>query len=987
MESINKYELFLDKIATRNIEEIERQNIDVEKKINKILNYKTKILNNEIIDDTILIDFFDSYQLRYFFNSVFDSNNEFLTLDSNLVKYFLQPKHLNVDYRYFPLRIIHHFFFKNNHTESEVIAAINSLSKIGFNHKELFPLLNDYETLYTYENYRHTDNLSSYGYYLIILNKNNPDYNIGEFLITANFNSNYRNNKTDSLFKYLISHFSADLTNNEDRFIFYLEYGNVYNYDYECVEILIKTNKEKAEKILLDALQHKSLSQEIIYSIYYVLHKNFPGKYETKIEALGNDYLFTTCMSQNTTVNRNWNSEKYTRIKEREFGMSVTIIKYWSEKNKEKGYGLATEYLTKADIVYNNFIQFINEEFKDKALPLLLLALKKDPKNVDNRFFNEVLTNIEKIDFTTAEKELTDFAINVANRKERIYSTKLISSIGKTVIPNATGLLQSKNVNSRITGALILSNMDGDEVKTILSSAVNNEKNDDTRDIIIENLQEQLYSKPFTIADCKNLIALALQRGKLSKLADKFIDEEKMPDLFWLDKTALTIEEKRFLLYRMSRSKGLNSDIEARKIIQNIDKNTSGAFSKFLLAAFTDSDCNTKFKYYMTLSAMLGGDESVAALDTLFRKTIADKRVKLAEMVVAALAMVGTNKALLSVEVISRKFGNKKPAISAAANAALEAAAEELSITKDELADRIIPNFEFDGIFKEFEVEGSTYRAFVNADFTLCFIDEDNKMRKALPKNISKELKTEFADITKEIKNVSKSQTGRLEKYLVEDRKWTAEAWQTFFLHHPIMFVYAMKLLWIVYSENGNIKDIFQCQEDTSLVNYNDEEITLEETDIIGIYHPVHVAESVNTNWNNKLYDKNFVTVFPQTARKIFTPLPDELDKSVSERFNKTEVPKGADFAKSFMEKSNWLKGTGDGGSVEFVKIFADIGLRVLPYIEGPTAWYQEGKEKAIIHQINFLGKNWNDKFLIKDVPPIIYSEVMANLQELIDAK
>jgi Domain of unknown function (DUF4132) len=201
------------------------------------------------------------------------------------------------------------------------------------------------------------------------------------------------------------------------------------------------------------------------------------------------------------------------------------------------------------------------------------------------------------------------------------------------------------------------------------------------------------------------------------------------------------------------------------------------------------------------------------------------------------------------------------------------------------------------------------------------------------------------------------------------------------------MFVYAMKLLWIVYSENGNIKDIFQCQEDTSLVNYNDEEITLEETDIIGIYHPVHVAESVNTNWNNKLYDKNFVTVFPQTARKIFTPLPDELDKSVSERFNKTEVPKGADFAKSFMEKSNWLKGTGDGGSVEFVKIFADIGLRVLPYIEGPTAWYQEGKEKAIIHQINFLGKNWNDKFLIKDVPPIIYSEVMANLQELIDAK
>ncbi|MEM9931301.1 MAG: hypothetical protein AAF840_15910, partial [Bacteroidota bacterium] len=58
-----------------------------------------------------------------------------------------------------------------------------------------------------------------------------------------------------------------------------------------------------------------------------------------------------------------------------------------------------------------------------------------------------------------------------------------------------------------------------------------------------------------------------------------------------------------------------------------------------------------------------------------------------------------------------------------------------------------------------------------------------------------------------------------------------------------------------------------------------------------------------------------------------------------------------------------------------------------VPYIEGPTAWYQQNAAPAKIRTIRFVGKNWQDKITIKDVPDTFYSEVMADMDYLINAQ
>ena len=961
--------------------------------------YAKKIINCETFDNSLIIDMINGNGLMYqYLAKILEFKDSTLDkiwfVEHPLGKFIFSTSNSHQTLEHLLKYVISGLLPNFNAIEIEIF--IPFLNKCGYENSYIIQCATNYNNdFYTYESENNVvvaKTLNGVGHFLLSglhqnpfsLFKKSESNLIEEFIKIFCHLDRCDSNHIYNLFVCLNENIPNKSKEHINQFLIrkYSNFPPVLNL--RIIGYILKSNYDFYKEELKKILENEQLEISDKYQLTSLLNDKLNNSLNKECIQLGLKYLETNI----TKKSGNYYISHYYYPARFETDLSKIILVDIFEKlilgDNTKGFEALLDYANEIHILEIPFLKFVLETFEENALKVIIAALNANKVVGSAKYYIDIFKFIKTFDFVNYKKEIFDFASRITNKEIKIISCSALASLNEKIIPDAKELLFGKTIAQRTLGALILSNIKNEDIEKLLTEVVNTEKNDDTRDIIIENLQEQLYSKNFTVEDCKTLITYAAQRGKLAKLNEKFIDETVMPDLNWKDGSALTTEEKRFLLYRMARSKGANSDIEARKVVQCIDKNTSGAFSKFLLKCFADSESNTKYKYYVSLAAMLGGNESIAQLNTLFRNAITDKRVKLAEMIVAALAMVGTNKALLSVESISRKFANKKPAISAAANAALEATAEELNITKNELGDRIIPTFDFDGIFKEFELEGATYRAFVDKDFTLCFYDENNKMRKSLPKNITKELKTEFTEINKEIKNVVKSQSGRLESFLMENRKWSIEDWQTYFLNHPIMIVYATHLLWIVYDANGKLKSSIQCQEDGSIVNINDEEIILEDTDTVGLYHPIFENELENTNWNTKLYDKNFTTIFPQTNRTIFKPLEDELEKSVSERYNNKEIPKGADYTKSFMEKAGWLKTSGDGGSAEFSKRFESIGLTITPYIEGPSSWYQEGKEKAIMHQIYFQGKNYSEKFLIKDVPPVIYSEIMAGFETLI---
>jgi hypothetical protein len=538
---------------------------------------------------------------------------------------------------------------------------------------------------------------------------------------------------------------------------------------------------------------------------------------------------------------------------------------------------------------------------------------------------------------------------------------------------------------------------------------------------MIPTEKQEINSPNPTIESIKKAVEEAEKQGKLKKKAANWLNTEGVTLTYKNSGEALDSHTIAFLFYRMSQAKDIRTDIEARPLLSLIDRETSTPFAKWLLDAYFQNGADAKFKWCLTLGAVLGGDNEIAFLQRNIVSFVENNRGKMAEYVVKALALQGSQRALRAVDFFSRKYKNKS--IGKAALEAFDVAAEELGVTPYELADSVIPDFGFDGLFKEFTVNNEQYRAFIGNDFKLAFLDEDNQFLKALPKGTSAVLKEEFKEIGKEIRDIVKSQSSRLEQYLVIQRRWSVEKWQAFFLTNPVMFVYAVRLIWGVFDEKNQLISVFSCQEDQSLTDENGDEIDFLELKIakntqntegslwesnidnqssidnkklsIGMVHSIDLDVETIDFWKNDLLDKGIEPIFPQLNRPVV--LLREMDKNLrmTDEFEGVEI--GGYTFLSRMDKTGWVKGSiGDGGGIlSYYKAFSEVNLVAIVMQTGSLSvgYYDVNAE---IGKLMFAQKSGvrfgsyqydepsklNDPRLVRfgDVPPIVYSEVMADM-------
>jgi hypothetical protein len=376
-------------------------------------------------------------------------------------------------------------------------------------------------------------------------------------------------------------------------------------------------------------------------------------------------------------------------------------------------------------------------------------------------------------------------------------------------------------------------------------------------------------------------------------------------------------------------------------------------------------------------------------------KWIDDSRKVMCEYGIEALALQGSNKALRWIEWYSRKYRNKKTYISEAAFKALTAAAEELEISTHELGDRIVPDFGFDGLFKHFTINGEEYRAFVDSNFKLAYFNEDNKKLKSLPAAADKEIAAEFKGIAKEVRDVVKAQSSRLEHYLIVQRKWAFAEWQQFFLNNPIMFIYATKLLWGVYDKDNKLVSCFLCQEDTTLVDKEGNEIEAPEEYFVGIVHPISLSPDELQSWKRQFFDGSIEPVFPQLERPVHFIANEDREKRVVRNF--VDVPTDSGSIKNTLDRYGWRKGdTGDGGFINTFH-YLDHGNKIEAELEVDGVLVYGFDDNATLGQLFFVDtsvkRTYNsgvtntdrDERLIQlgKLSPVFYSEVITAIKAI----
>ncbi|MDI3321033.1 DUF4132 domain-containing protein [Pinibacter soli] len=662
------------------------------------------------------------------------------------------------------------------------------------------------------------------------------------------------------------------------------------------------------------------------------------------------------------------------------------------ENDRSEGLAYLEKIKEAKAFIQDQTLTVIAHYLNEDALPYYQLALQSDG-GID--YYRSVLAGLAKHFPIESQLPLYWSFVKHKSKPLRAQVASLIVANDSKAEEKAIELLNNKSADARQTAAQILSAFSSPAAENAIKQALGKETNDVARDILLQTIAGSLPGQS-SYAVVSEMVDSARERGKLNKSVEAWLIEDELPSLHYESGSEVSKEELRFLLYRMSRVKDMRSDIEAKYLLQLIDRVTAAPFALTLIKLFIEKGAKPEHKYLMTLAGLLGDDTVVDKIRITTDKWIDENRYKMAEYGVGALAIQGSNKALRWVEWYSRKYKAKRANVGSAALAALETAAEELNITTHELGDRIVPDFGFDGLFKHFAVNGENYRAFIDNKFKIAFFNDDNKKLKTIPAAADDTIKEEFKSIAKEVRDITKSQSSRLEYYLVIQRKWSFAQWRRAFLENPVMFIYATRLLWGVYDEAGNLQQAFYCNEDTSLQDASYDDIEPGDNARIGIVHPTQLPTEDLQRWKQHFYDTSVDAIFPQLERLVVSLNEDELTKTISSKYDGKLMKTGS--IRSTLEKHGWHKGsTGDGGYIESFKLLYDEkNIEAVLEIEGVSVVYGFGGDEKLgkLYVLNraitnnskwYSPKGMDDEALVafKELPPIFLNEMFASIDAI----
>ncbi|MDE7297845.1 MAG: DUF4132 domain-containing protein, partial [Lachnospiraceae bacterium] len=429
------------------------------------------------------------------------------------------------------------------------------------------------------------------------------------------------------------------------------------------------------------------------------------------------------------------------------------------------------------------------------------------------------------------------------------------------------------------------------------------------------------------------------------------------------------------------------------------------------------------------VAAIHGGSASIEKLQRQIKEWPAQARGAIACEAVKALSLNPLPQALLIVDGIARKFKFRQ--VRAAAGEALEFAAAQLGITREELADRIVPDFDFDEnvervfdygerkfivtLTTALEVEvfeaAETPASDVSADGSndgnesaagSVHITRGKKLKNLpAPGRKDDEAKAaaayeEFKQMKKQIKTTVSGQKQRLEMALSTAREWSVDAWKQLFVQNPVMHQFAIGLIWGIYEE-GRLEQSFRYMEDGSFNTKDEEEFELPAAEgrKIGLVHPVELTEEDRAAWKEQLSDYEISQPFEQLDRAVYTMTKEEADTQELTRFQDETVNDLA--LGSRLSGLGWYRGSvQDAGCFDtYYREDREIGLGVELHFSGSYVGGQN--EEVTIYDARFYkagaverGSYVYDEadkekaYFLRDVPERYFSEIVWQLRKVI---
>ena len=325
-------------------------------------------------------------------------------------------------------------------------------------------------------------------------------------------------------------------------------------------------------------------------------------------------------------------------------------------------------------------------------------------------------------------------------------------------------------------------------------------------------------------------------------------------------------------------------------------------------------------------------------------------------------------------------------ALHEAAKKTLTAAAKRRQVSLLDLFDELTPSFELGPEGLVLDVGPYHYTVSVATDLSLRICNEQTaKTTKSLPKAKTNEdpakrqaAESAFKFLRGNLKKVAKQQAKRLQEALICDRTWPVARWRTLFLEHPLLGILGQGFIWH-HRNADHILGSFRISEDHSLIDAEDEEIKLADSDSVGLWHPIAATDEEIAAWREHFQDYEISSLLDQLGQSRLRPTEAEMQSEAITRFQGVKVEQF--IVKRFMESWNYSIHDQDGSHIfGYDRRFPLLQLTVVLETEGMDAYSFQGAT-VTLGQFEFY--RGHERLPLEQVPPTLLAAVLGQSEAL----
>lgn len=361
----------------------------------------------------------------------------------------------------------------------------------------------------------------------------------------------------------------------------------------------------------------------------------------------------------------------------------------------------------------------------------------------------------------------------------------------------------------------------------------------------------------------------------------------------------------------------------------------------------------SKYRWMFALQGHVGNNETARVLASACKRYRQELNRIGAYDAITMLSQIGTDSAIMYLNSFTeqKRYGD----LLNRANDALADIAKNRGLTREELADRTVPDLGLD-------FSGKLILDFGARQFTVSFNeqlqpqirDDTGKKLKNLPKPNSKddpikasEATKRLSDLKKQLKSVASLQVKRLEMAMCNQRRWQLGDFEKFFMHHPLMRHLSQRVAWGIFDEQNQLICLCRVTEELTLTDSRDDDVDItsliEKGYQIGVVHRLELSDEQLTEFSQLLQDYELIQPFEQLNRQTYLYSPSETqdnDHALSEWQGKKVTVASL----MGLQERGWLREVGESGMIYlFNKDIVSQGNSYTVTLQIDEGWYVWG--------------------------------------------